>query len=223
MKKSLAAILVLVGLLSTVSHVEASTTLTYDPSMAVRAGSTEYAWMASNWQNFLSLDNWSMLGNGPRAFVTWNVDLATVGAIESAAIKIQKNNQSTDYGIPAGSHLEFALVTQYWDLTAGENQVPKNYWGAGPTTDTPILVTAPDGAYFEADVTALMQTWQASPSSYFGIMFRATDSGGGVIDPGNPESNGGITGDLMLTVPEPASLSLLALGGLAMLRRRKTA
>lgn len=218
MRKLLLAVLVLVGMLSAVSSVEGSVVTTYDPSMAVFTPSADYAYMTGNWQDFLSLNNWHGLGGTSHAYFRWNVDLATVGAIESATFKIQKNNEGSQYGIPAGTHLEFALVTQDWSLTAGQNMTPPVYWAYGPTNGTPITVTAPAGITFEADITTLMQTWQASPSSYYGILIRATDSGGGVIDPGN----GGITGDMVLTtVPEPATLSLLALGGLALRRRRK--
>ena len=121
MKRTIACLVLC--LLAGASHVDASTITTYDPSMMVRTPNDTYAWMTFNWQNFLLLDNWSNIGGAPnpRAFVKWDIDLANLGTIESATIRIQKNNLSQDYGIPTGSHLEFALITQDWNLVAGQD------------------------------------------------------------------------------------------------------
>jgi len=85
-------------------------------------------------------------------------------------------------------------------------------------------VEAPDGTYWEADITSLLQIWQASPTLYYGIRFYSPDSAGGMTDPRNPDGLQ-VTADLALTtevIPEPTALSVLSLGGgLLCLRRRR--
>jgi len=198
---------------------------THELSMAARAPNSSYAYL--QWQNWLTATNWSPMGDPPdapiaRGFLAWNIDF-NAGAITDAKIRISKNNNSSAYGLPAGAHLEFGLITDLWT-----SSTPKPF----PDLDGPdieesskILVAAPSDLVFEVDVTSLLQIWQANPGTYHGIRFWSPDSTGGVVDPNNTDvGRGGITGDLVLTtteIPEPALLGLLSLGGALGLRRRQ--
>lgn len=197
-----------------------------ETSMAARAKNSSYAYLASNWENWLSLSNWSNVGVKEgitsRGFVTWDsTALFGNGSITEAKFKIQKNNNSSSYGIPAGAHVEFALITDAWD-----SLTPKAGDPDGPDVQdaTALLLEAPADGYYEADITPLLQLWQANPGSYYGIRLYSPDSGGGVVDQNNTEAGrAGITGDLLLTtvpLPEPGSL-ILAVAGVLPLRRSR--
>jgi hypothetical protein len=211
-----------------VAEVSSAAVTEHEVSAAVRTPNASYAYLASNWIDWSVATNWDGMGwlngvvnppgsYGPqRAFLNWNIDFGA-GVITDARIKIRKNNNSLAYGIPAGAHVEFALITDAWSPAA-----PKPADPDGPDVGPSVLVTAPSDLYFEADVTPLLLQWQANPTAYHGIRFYSTDSGGGVQAPANPDSLA--TGDLILTtapVPEPTAMGLLALAGGVLSRRRR--
>jgi len=226
-------ILAAIGASGMVAEVASAAVVEYELLDAVRTPNSTYAYLEGNWHDWSGETNWNGIGwadgvvdppsgsDGPqRAFLNWDIDF-DAGTITDARIKIRKNNTSQEYGIPGGAHVEFALITDDWSFAGGPKASPDP---DGPDVGPSVLVTAPADLYFEADVTSLLQTWQANPTQYHGIRFYSTDSAGGVHGPMNPDSLQ--TGDLILTtaaIPEPASLGMLALGsgGILLSRRRR--
>ena len=218
------AVLAAIGAAGVASQaIAAPVTTTYDPTLAARvANGVNYGNFSNQWNNWLDDLNWRSFGGVSRGYLDWGVNLAATDPVTAAVIKFEKINESTAYGIPDGSHIEVALITQDW---SGYAAGPYSWGATGPSvTSQTVLPIDPDNAIFEVDVTSLLQTWQASPSSYYGIRFYITDTAGGIADPNSDNYPAHVSADLFLTtepIPEPGALGLLAMGGLLGLRRRR--
>jgi len=170
-----------------------------------------------NWVNWLADTGITYHAEGP-AFARWNIDFG-LGPISSATYRIDANGAGSAYGIPAGAVLDFALVTEPW--TAATPDTSNTGPDVGTTLGTDFVqVTAPGGD-IDVDITPLLTTWQANPGAYYGVRFKVSAGAerGGVQAPNAT----GITADLIVDqiVPEPASFSVMAGGGLMLLRRRR--
>jgi hypothetical protein len=79
--------------------------------------------------------------------------------------------------------------------------------------------------------TAMVESWISSPGTNYGIVLRFDDPAnsthcvwGGENDPGVGDHADDIPPKLILdTIPEPATMAILGLGGLMVLRRRRSA
>lgn len=193
-----------------------------DPTAGARGKNSSYMTTPGNWINWLTESAVTYHNAGP-GFTTWAIDFGA-GTINSAKYRIDANGSSVAYGIPAGATLDFALVTEPWSAaTPDPNRFGPDYGtitgGASPTL---VHVTAIAGDQ-DVDITPILQTWQANPTSYYGVRFfvsaGVTSLRGGVVAPG-----GSVTGNLILdqaATPEPASLGVLGLGGVLLMRRQR--
>lgn len=219
-RKTASALSVLAAMGASGMVAEVSSAADLNPTQAAFGTRSSYMGVdnSENWKNWLTENalTYHAGTNGP-GFTAWPIDFSA-GPILSAKYRIDANGTSFAYGIPAGTTLDFALVTEPWSpATPDPNRFGPDY---GTTLGTDLVqVTAP-GDDFDADITPLMLTWQANPTAYYGVRFYVSAGAerGGVQAPGVT----GITGDLILeqAIPEPASLSLLAFAGLSALGRR---
>lgn len=196
-----------------------------EPSLGARGLSSSYMGSSTpaNWHDWLAETGVTYHGGsaGP-AFATWPIDFAA-GAITAANYRIDANGSSFAYGIPAGATLDFSLITEPWSPgTPDSNQFGPDHGTTLGVDD--VQIVAPGGD-MDADITPLLLTWQANPSAYYGVRFAVTGGAerGGVYAPNDTTDSTGITANLVVqqSVPEPAALSVLALGGLLGLRRRR--
>jgi len=143
------------------------------------------------------------------------------------------------YGINSGVYLENTTSWNNWVGMAGNSSYNPvdDYLASGDVSFLGYMGNEPDlhdtGAlcvFNDADLIALVQDWVDGNKDNLGLMLRWADDGGVAPPAGtdmwatyanheNPTLNGP---QLVINhVPEPATLSLLVLGGLALIRRRK--
>ena len=221
-RKAASALTVLaaMGASGMVADVASAAPVTLDPTQGARGKNHGFIGSGNpdNWVDWLPENTVTYHGNiGGPAFATWGIDFGA-GAITSAMYRLDANGTSFAYGIPAGATLEFALITEPWSPSTPDSSSTGPDVGTNLGTD--FVQTAAAGGDQDVDVTPLLLTWQTNPAAYYGIRFKVTDGAerGGVQAPGAT----GITADLIVDqVPEPGSLSVLALGTLAGLRRRR--
>ena len=212
-------VLAAIGASGMVAEVSSAAELT--PTQAARGTRSSYmgASTPDNWKNWLTETDvtYHLPTNGP-GFATWALNFGA-GPITSAKYRIDANGASFAYGIPAGATLDFSLVTEPWSPTTPDpNQFGPDHGTTLGVDDVQVVAPGDD---MDADITPLLLTWQANPTAYYGVRFAVTAGAerDGVQAPGVS----GITANLIVdqAVPEPASLSLLALGGALALRRRR--
>jgi hypothetical protein len=210
---------------------QAQAVIELEPTQAARGTNASYlgTGFPANWKNWNTETGNTGIGPNQRGYATWAVDFGA-GPINSASVRIEPINHNATYGVPVGATLDLALITEPWTPATPDNSPPGN--NSGPSVGTTPVTefvqrTAPVDIPFNADVTSLLQHWQSNPSAYFGIrMYFSSASGAqcGVYAPNTPPPDSqGVTANLVLdqTVPEPSTVSLLALGGAIGLRRRR--
>jgi hypothetical protein len=213
-------VLAAMGASGMVAQVAPAAVTDVAPSAGARGKNSSYigSGFPENWVNWLSDEAITYQAEGP-AFATWAIDFGA-GTIASAKYRIDANNAGASYGIPPGATLQFALVTEPWSAATPDssNTGPD----VGTTPGTQLLEIVSPGGDYDADITPLLLTWQSNPSAYYGVRFEVTSGTprGGVHSPNDTF----ITAHLLLdqaSAPEPASLSMLSLGALLGLRRRR--
>jgi MYXO-CTERM domain-containing protein len=197
-----------------------------EPNQGARGTNSSYMGTANpdHWRNWLTEAGvtYHAVGDGGPAFVTWPIDFAA-GPVTSALYRIDANGASSAYGIPAGATLDFSLITEPWSpATPDSNQFGPDH---GTTLGVDRVQVVAPGGDMDADITPLLQAWQASPTAYYGVRFAVTRGAdrGGVYAPNDTADSTGITANLIMaqSTPEPAALSLLSLAALLGLRRRR--
>jgi hypothetical protein len=124
-----------------------------------------------------------------------------------------------------------------FDLEIGQLTAAFTYAGAtiNGVAQTPAIdvITSPSLVYpvtsYIFDVTAIVQDWVDGGAGNFGFLFdmsATVNNGMGFADSIGDTHQDGTTATNMMnlnitTTPEPGSLALLGLGGLAMIRRRR--
>jgi len=124
---------------------------------------------------------------------------------------------------PVEGDVNIYQVTSAWDeWTVTWNSMPSYY------IETPLATVSPDPEGFrryEWDITQLYNDWQDGSSENHGLMLindlERTHRTGILLNSSDYE-NPTLRPTLVVTVPEPTSIILLALGGLAVLRKRRS-
>jgi hypothetical protein len=219
-------VLAAIGASGMVAEVASAAVVELEPTQGARGLNASYLGpgFPTNWVDWLADQDVTNVGPNQRAYATWNIDFGG-GTITDAEFRIDKNGASFAYGIPAGATLDFALITEPWSSTTPDSSNTGPSVGTTPVTEF-VQVTAPADDPFTADITSLIVNWQANPTAYFGVrMFvSAGAERGGMWAPNETGDSTGITANLLLDqtpIPEPTALGAVALGGLALSRRRR--
>ena len=224
-RKTASALTVLAAMGASGMVAEVSSAAELEPTQGARGLNASYLGpgFPTNWVNWLADQGVTNVGPNQRAYATWDIDFGA-GLISDAEFRIDKNGASFAYGIPAGATLDFALITEPWSSSTPDSSNTGPSVGTTPGTEF-LQVIAPTDDPFNADITPLLVHWQSNPTAYFGVRMYVSAGAerGGMWAPNETGDATGITGNLVLdqAIPEPASLSLLALGGLTALRRRR--
>jgi len=194
-----------------------------EPTQAARLTNSSYGYLAADWKDWMAEQGGTGLGTFQRGYAAWAIDF-NAGPISSAKFRMNPINASSAYGIPAGANVHFELINEPWTSSTPKPLPDTDGPNVGSTPGTEALTVIAPGGDFDADVTSLLVNWQANPSAYTGIRVYAEAERGGIYAPNDTVDGTGKTANLVLTqgtVPEPATLGALALGGLAMTRRRR--
>ena len=163
------------------------------------------------------------------AILKFNINWAQVPtAITSATLQIDTMSVNADC-----ADVKVALVTEDWTGTYPETTWisrtdPANWTtpGGSPATATQVSVSLTAPTEIDVDLTSMIQHWQANQSSYYGIVIYddtvPTSDPSGYSRIYSTESDAELhRHPTLVIVPEPVSLSLLALGGIGVLLRRR--
>ena len=190
---------------------------------------TAYSWI-NTWG-----DNDIRVGYGDyqtrRALMKFNINWAAVPTtITAATLNIDTWTVNTGY-----ENLKLALVTEDFTGTSGNTdyflKTSSTMWataGGSPETSTELSVTLTGSSSMDIDVLSLINKWKANQSSYFGLLLydptQATDNNYSRVyatESPDPPATDAHRDPTLVIVPEPVSLSLLVLGGVGVLLRRR--
>lgn len=151
---------------------------------------------------------------------------ATVVTVDSNANSIG-GGTGLNTGIILDTNTEFSIVvdpSQLWNFGGGNPNYTTNADGMGPGWELGMM--NPDGSNFAASIGAL--TGRIGNGNYFvvGSNFHGVANASGALnlffwDSDAWNNLGAVQADINV-VPEPATLGLMALGLLALARRRKS-
>lgn len=229
-KKAVSAlgVLVAIGTAGVTSQSQAATIDVGKPTEAAwQRYFCNYAWGTYGESDWLASSYWHtvqhQVPSSPSSYeqiftgyYKWNYDFAASAPITSATLTIEGYGSGNSYGFLNGSHVDVGSLASAWNFGAYSN----------PVTATVVTSAPVDSGYYtsiDIDITSLAQAWQADPSTFHGVVFWSPDGPSGVFSPQAHADVYGNAGRLVITtaVPEPASLSILGVGGLLMLRRRR--
>ena len=104
-----------------------------------------------------------------------------------------------------------------WDASGTAGTVPLFEWGAASSDQQTLVANVKTAAVpttYDLDVTSIVQGWVNGSNDNNGLVLFGTTAA---------FQGAGFENITLNVVPEPATMSLLALGGLAILRRRRKA
>jgi hypothetical protein len=217
------AVLAAIGASGMVAQVAAAAEIELEPTQAARGTNASYlgTGFPDNWKNWLAETGGTGIGDGQRGYATWSIDFGA-GQVSSAKFRLNPINATAAYGVPAGANVNFQLISEPWSSATPDTSNSGPDVGITPGTEF-VTVVAPGGD-FDADITSLLVHWQNNPSAYYGVRVWVEAERGGVYAPNDTTDGNGTTANLLLeqqAVPEPASVGLLALGSVMVLRRRR--
>jgi len=203
-----------------------------DGTLGLGYGTTAYSWM-NTWGDNDIRCGYSLSGGNPyqnrRAIMRFDINWAAVPTtITAATLEIDTMSISTD-----STNVKLALVTT--GSFTGSNPPTDflNYdggsWtGGDPDTANEIAVTLASYTSYSIDILSLINIWKANQTGNYGLIFYDDTPVEGAAysriyssetpEPPDPNAHQDPT---IVIVPEPVSLSLLALGGVGVLLRRR--
>ncbi len=151
-----------------------------------------------------------------RSFLKFDITgLNSEDAVTSAVFRIYRSDSDSN-NYQYGSVFLFSLDSAF------DTGAANKYSQLGGTSRGTILAPADtSNKYFEVDVTALVQAWQADPSSNFGFAIRGEEGFNGTGKIFHSATGANVPQLVVTTVPEPSAIALLGLGGLALVIRRR--
>ena len=150
------------------------------------------------------------------AFVHFDVSSFTSVTSATFSAKLAKQlNTSNNLAVNLGRVEDDTTNGDSWNASKAAGTVPLFEWGAASSDKQTLIAnvkTATVAATYTLDVTSIVQNWTNGANDNNGlVLFGTTAAFQGV----------GLEDITLNVVPEPATLTLLGLGGLAMLRRRR--
>jgi hypothetical protein len=177
-----------------------------------------------------------------RTLIQFDLSAYSAGSIQSAVLKFYVG------AVDQSGHVLAYRVTQSWvegtgtsgDTTDGADWFTfdgSSSWGtAGGDYNSTVIadtVVSTSGQWYSLDITSLVQNWVNGTQSNFGLILVSGDPTGADTSGENgntgiydiPSSEGAANQPYLeiTAIPEPVTMSLLAVGGIAALLRRRKA